>query len=52
MVEWLMGLDAGWVTDPALGLTLAQQLTALGNGVMPAQAEAAIRGLIRVLPTR
>lgn len=37
-VEWLMGLDAGWVTDPALGLTHAQQLTALGNGVVPAHA--------------
>jgi DNA (cytosine-5)-methyltransferase 1 len=43
--EWLMGLPEGWVTDPALGLTLAQQLTALGNGVVPAQAQVAIRYL-------
>ncbi len=44
-VEWLMGLDAGWVTEPTLGLTHAQQLTALGNGVLPTQASAAIRAL-------
>ncbi|WP_454294154.1 DNA cytosine methyltransferase [Salana multivorans] len=41
-VEWLMGLPAGWVTDPAHGLTDAQQLTALGNGVVPAQAAHAV----------
>jgi len=41
-VEWLMGLPDGWVTDPALGLTHAQQLTALGNGVVPSQAVRAI----------
>lgn len=40
-VEWLMGLPAGWVTDPKLGLTHAQQLNALGNGVLPRQAAAA-----------
>lgn len=45
-VEWLMGLDEGWVTDSALGLTHAQQLSALGNGVAPAQAVAAIRSLL------
>jgi DNA (cytosine-5)-methyltransferase 1 len=41
-----MGLDPGWVTDPALGLSLAQQLAALGNGVMPIQAETALRSLL------
>ena len=41
-VEWLMGLEAGWVTDVP-GLTRNQQLKALGNGVVPQQAEAAIR---------
>lgn len=41
-VEWLMGLEAGWVTDVP-GLTRTQQLHALGNGVVPQQAEAAIR---------
>lgn len=44
-VEWLMGLEHGWVTDPALGLSDAQQLTALGNGVVPRQAVAALRHL-------
>lgn len=33
-----MGLPAGWVTDPAHGLTANQQNTALGNGVLPLQA--------------
>jgi hypothetical protein len=46
-VEWLMSLREGWVTDPCLGLTDAQQLTALGNGVAPAQAFAAVRVLAR-----
>lgn len=44
-VEWLMGLPAGWVTDPTLGLTPNQQITALGNGVMPIQAVAAVSAL-------
>lgn len=43
-VEWLMGLDAGHVTDVP-ELTRTQQLKALGNGVVPQQAEAAIRHL-------
>ncbi len=38
-----MGLPAGWVTDPDLDLTHAQQLTALGNGVLPQQAICAMR---------
>mgnify|MGYP000862782331 FL=1 len=37
-VEWLMGLPRRWVTDPIHGLTANQQLTALGNGVLPLQA--------------
>ncbi|WP_266966011.1 DNA cytosine methyltransferase [Streptomyces sp. NBC_00233] len=41
-VEWLMGLPAGHVTDVP-GLTRTQQLKALGNGVVPQQAEAALR---------
>lgn len=41
-VEWLMGLPAGWVTDPSLGLTHPQQLMALGNGVVPRQAARAL----------
>lgn len=39
-VEWLMGLEAGWVT--ATGLTRAAQIRTLGNGVVPAQAATAL----------
>lgn len=45
-VEWLMGLRPGWVTDPAIGLTRAQQLKALGNGVVPQQAGFALTRLL------
>ncbi|MFJ1900431.1 DNA cytosine methyltransferase [Streptomyces sp. NPDC088115] len=41
-VEWLMGLPAGHVTDVP-ELTRNQMLHALGNGVVPQQAEAALR---------
>ena len=41
--EWMMGLPAGWVTDPSLGLSRVQQLRLLGNGVVPQQAELALR---------
>lgn len=41
-VEWLMGLPAGHVTAVP-GLSRTAQLKALGNGVVPQQAEAAIR---------
>lgn len=41
-VEWLMGLPDGWVTDPEPDLTDNQQLTALGNGVLPLQAAHAL----------
>lgn len=40
-VEWLMGLPAGWVTDTD-HLTQNQQITALGNGVLPLQAAQAL----------
>jgi hypothetical protein len=40
-----MGLPAGWVTDVP-GLTRNQQLTLLGNGVVPQQALAAYRELL------
>lgn len=43
-VEWLMGLDAGHVTDVP-GLSRSAQLKALGNGVMPQQAVPALRTL-------
>jgi hypothetical protein len=43
-VEWLMGLDPGWVTGLALPRTAA--LRVLGNGVVPQQAAAALRLLL------
>ncbi|MET9608397.1 DNA cytosine methyltransferase [Streptomyces sp. NPDC006512] len=43
-VEWMQGLEAGWVTStPAL--SRPAQLSALGNGVVPQQAAAALAGL-------
>ncbi len=45
-VEWLMGLDDEWVTDPDLGLSRVSQLRALGNGVVPQQAVYAITWLL------
>ncbi len=46
-VEWLMGLPAGHVTDVP-GLSRNEQLKALGNGVVPQQAAAALRVLLNV----
>jgi DNA (cytosine-5)-methyltransferase 1 len=43
-VEWMMGLPDGWVTDVS-GLSRSDQLRMLGNGVVPQQAEAALRAL-------
>ncbi|MER6772701.1 hypothetical protein ABT389_23480 [Streptomyces bacillaris] len=40
-----MGLPAGWVTDVP-GLSRTAQLKALGNGVVPQQATAALRLLL------
>lgn len=44
--EWMMGLPDGWVTNPEIGLTRAQQLKAIGNGVCPQQATAALTHLL------
>jgi DNA (cytosine-5)-methyltransferase 1 len=44
-VEHMMGLPAGWVTDVP-GITRNEALKALGNGVVPQQAEAALRILL------
>ncbi|WP_374105546.1 DNA cytosine methyltransferase [Streptomyces sp. McG3] len=41
-VEWLQGLDDGWVTATP-GLGRPAQLTALGNGVVPQQANRAMQ---------
>lgn len=45
-VEWLMGLPAGHVTDPAIGISRNDQLKALGNGVVPQQCAAALRAFL------
>jgi DNA (cytosine-5)-methyltransferase 1 len=45
-VEWMMGLPMGHVTDPAIGISRSTQLKALGNGVVPQQAELAVRTLL------
>jgi hypothetical protein len=46
LVEWLMGLPTGWVTDPQLGLARTAALRVLGNGVVPQQAVYALRILL------
>lgn len=43
-VEWLQGLDPGWVTD--LPLPRTAKLRALGNGVVPQQAAYAVALLL------
>jgi DNA (cytosine-5)-methyltransferase 1 len=47
--EWMMGIPEGWVTDVP-GLSRVAQLKALGNGVAPAQAAAALTQLHARLP--
>ena len=44
--EWVMGLPEGWITSEEIGLTRNEQLRAAGNGVVPQQAEAALKLLI------
>ncbi len=44
LVEWMMGLPEGWVTDTP-GLSRTAMLRILGNGVVPQQAAAAYRML-------
>ena len=43
--EFMMGLPEGWVTDVP-GLSRAEQLKAIGNGVVPHQAVAALHALV------
>lgn len=42
--EWMMGVPDGWITDA--GLTRNEELKACGNGVVPQQAELALRLLL------
>ncbi|MBC7594509.1 MAG: DNA (cytosine-5-)-methyltransferase [Kineosporiaceae bacterium] len=44
--EWMMGLPAGHVTNPAIGITRNEQLKALGNGVVWQQAALAVGTLL------
>lgn len=46
LTEWMMGWPAGWVTDPSIGLSRAEQLKACGNGVVTLQAVAALNELL------
>ena len=43
--EWMMGVPEGWITD--CGLTRNEELKACGNGVVPQQAELALRHLLK-----
>lgn len=43
--EWMMGLPDGWVTSVP-GLTRNEALKLCGNGVVPQQAEPAVRYLL------
>ena len=49
--EWMMCLPDGWVTDVP-GLTRRQQLTMLGNGVVPPQAAYALDDMLACAPER
>jgi hypothetical protein len=42
--EWMMGVPEGWIVD--CGLTRNESLKACGNGVVPQQAELALRVLL------
>jgi DNA (cytosine-5)-methyltransferase 1 len=44
LVEWMMGLPDGWVTD--IDIPRNAKLRLLGNGVVPPQAAAAVRLLL------
>ncbi|WP_225878875.1 hypothetical protein [Spongiactinospora rosea] len=46
----MMGLPEGWVTG--IGISRAAQMRALGNGVVPQQAQAALERLDDLLGRR
>ena len=46
--EWMMGVPEGWITD--VGLSRVDELKACGNGVVPQQAELALRVLLAGVP--
>lgn len=43
-IEWSMGVPEGWITDTP-GISRAEMIELAGNGVVPQQAEFAIRAL-------
>jgi hypothetical protein len=43
--EWMMGVPEGWITD--CGLSRNDELKACGNGVVPQQAELALKVLLQ-----
>jgi hypothetical protein len=45
--EWMMGVPHGWITG--VGLSRNEELKACGNGVVPHQAELALRVLLQEL---
>lgn len=49
--EWMMGLPAGWITDVP-GVGWGDQLKACGNGVVPAQAAAALHDMLAAFETK
>jgi DNA (cytosine-5)-methyltransferase 1 len=50
--EWMMGLPDGHVTLPEIGITRNDQLKACGNGVVPQQAEFALKTLLTRIPRK
>jgi DNA (cytosine-5)-methyltransferase 1 len=46
--EWMMGLADGWITN--VGLTRNEELKLAGNGVVPQQAELALKILLENTP--
>ncbi|AYN56858.1 DNA methyltransferase [Arthrobacter phage Andrew] len=47
--EWMMGQPAGWVTDPAIGISRSEQLKACGNGVVTQQAAFALADMLEAI---
>ncbi|MGN6589483.1 MAG: hypothetical protein ACTHKE_04250 [Sphingomicrobium sp.] len=43
--EWMMGVPEGWITG--IDISRNEQLKAAGNGVVPAQAAAAIKDMLK-----
>ncbi|UXE05393.1 DNA methyltransferase [Arthrobacter phage Renna12] len=47
--EWMMGQPAGWVTDPAIGISRGEQIKACGNGVVTQQAAFALADMLETM---